>query len=160
MVELAELTDLSFVWLTKYFEWKNAHLFMRDHYELPIGICAVYLVVIFGIKQFMQNRKGFDLKTPLFWWNVFLAVFSMLGSIYVVPNIFRVVRKDGLQADMCGIESEGANPWVFFFCMSKFPGTSPERIPYFFISQESKHHLPLPHTIILLGINCNKKLNS
>ncbi len=131
MVEFNELTDLSFAWLPKYFDWKAAHLFMRDHYELPIGLCIVYLIVIFGIKRFMRDRTPFDLRMPLFWWNVFLAVFSMLGSIYVVPNIFRVVKREGLTADMCGIESEGFNPWVFFFCMSKIPGNPP--IPISFI---------------------------
>ncbi|EFP07179.1 hypothetical protein GCK72_013549 [Caenorhabditis remanei] len=44
-------------------------------------ISMAYVVVIFGIKAVMTNKKPFDLTGPLNYWNAALAIFSTLGSI-------------------------------------------------------------------------------
>jgi len=108
-------------WIERFHDWRAAHKWMDAHYEVPVALCAVYLVAIFGLQKIMKNRTAFGLDTPLFVWNVLLALFSIFGAFNTVPNIARVVVNKGVQSDMCTIESEGINPWVYLFCLSKIP---------------------------------------
>src|SRR5690242_9797483 len=107
------------MWEEIYPDWRNACYFMRDHLEIPIALCALYVVVIFGGKRLMKDRPAFDLTNLLGYWNVLLALFSITGAYYVVPPILFNVAEKGITADMCDLTSEHANPWVFYFCLSK-----------------------------------------
>jgi elongation of very long chain fatty acids protein 6 len=112
---------LELEWLPKYHDWRSGHLWMGQHYEVPAILCALYVVVIFGGQRIMKDRKPFNLQMPLFFWNVFLAAFSIVGAICTVPQIYRVVKERGFTNDMCTTDSEMANPWVYLFCLSKIP---------------------------------------
>lgn len=48
---------------------------------------VIYLVAVFGIQKIMANRKPFDLKWPLAYWNLLLAAFSFIGMIRTVPHL-------------------------------------------------------------------------
>eukprot|EP01087_Luapelamoeba_hula_P013417 TRINITY_DN382_c0_g2_i2.p1 TRINITY_DN382_c0_g2~~TRINITY_DN382_c0_g2_i2.p1 ORF type:complete len:310 (-),score=56.99 TRINITY_DN382_c0_g2_i2:152-991(-) len=102
-------------------DWRNAYAYMDAHMEIPVIICVVYVVVIFGLQRVMKHRKAFDLTGPLVLWNALLAAFSMIGSYYVVPAIVKHVAEVGITGDMCEVVSEYQNPWVFYFCISKIP---------------------------------------
>eukprot|EP01087_Luapelamoeba_hula_P013416 TRINITY_DN382_c0_g1_i2.p1 TRINITY_DN382_c0_g1~~TRINITY_DN382_c0_g1_i2.p1 ORF type:complete len:346 (-),score=65.74 TRINITY_DN382_c0_g1_i2:304-1341(-) len=95
--------------------------FMQQHWEIPIVLSILYVIVVFGIKFIMHDRKPFSLKTPLILWNALLALFSIVGFCYAAPAMYRVVMANGFEQDMCGPESESANPWVLLFCLSKIP---------------------------------------
>jgi elongation of very long chain fatty acids protein 6 len=112
---------LELEWLPPYHDWRSAHLWMGNHYEVPVALCLAYVVVIFGGKRLMRDRKPFDLQQPLFVWNVLLAAFSAVGALCTVPHIYATVSSKGFTADMCTTESELANPWVYLFCLSKIP---------------------------------------
>lgn len=94
---------------------------MREHYEIPVALCLLYVVFIFGTKYLMKKREPFDLTILLGFWNVGLALFSITGAIYVLPPIIQNALEKGMSADMCDLTSELANPWVFYFCLSKIP---------------------------------------
>lgn len=53
--------------------------------------------------------------------NVLLATFSIVGALCTVPEIVKVSATHGIATDMCTTISEGANPWVYLFCLSKIP---------------------------------------
>lgn len=56
-------------WIERFHDWHNAHLWMGEHYGVPIALCVTYLVVIFGIQHVMKSReRGFDLQRSLFLW--------------------------------------------------------------------------------------------
>jgi len=101
--------------------WRLAHRYMAEHLEIPVAFCVLYLAVIFGGRWYMKSREAYDLKILLGFWNVLLALFSITGAIYVLPPIFMNVLNKGITADMCDLTSEHANPWVFYFCLSKIP---------------------------------------
>jgi hypothetical protein len=117
--QLWEVLELK--WIDRFHDWRHAHLWMDEHYEVPAVLCLAYVVVIFGIKHIMKDRKPFDLQFPLFWWNVFLSTFSIGGALCTVPHIIHEVSNHGFSSDMCTTTSEMANPWVYLFCLSKFP---------------------------------------
>lgn len=99
---------------------------MAVHYEVPVILSVVYLVVVYGLRYLMSGKdtKPFDLRVPLIIWNFLLAAFSIAGALYVVPAIlsFTFGEANGnLIADMCTVRTEAANPWVFYFILSKIP---------------------------------------
>ena len=52
----------------------------------------------------MKNFTAFNLKWPLVAWNFFLALFSMVGTYYVVPPAVRSIQVGGLYFHLCDIE--------------------------------------------------------
>jgi len=101
--------------------WRLANVYMQQHLEVPVAFCVLYIIVIFGGKWIMAKREAFDLKILLGFWNVLLSLFSITGAIYVIPPIIQNALAKGVTADMCDLTSEMANPWVFYFCLSKIP---------------------------------------
>lgn len=101
--------------------WVRNAEWMGNHYEVPVIASIIYVVAIFGIQRLMESRQAFGLKNLMAFWNFLLAAFSMIGAYYVVPAVVKVWMRDGIQAEMCSLESERANPWVYLFCLSKLP---------------------------------------
>lgn len=48
--------------------------FMINTWWAPFVASAVYVALIFGLEKYMENRKPFDLRTPLIWWNAALGL--------------------------------------------------------------------------------------
>jgi elongation of very long chain fatty acids protein 6 len=69
---------------------------------VPIASVIIYLVAIFGIQKLMANRKPFDLKWPLAYWNLLLAVFSFIGMIRTVPHLLWLTNFLGFHQVACG----------------------------------------------------------
>jgi len=109
--------------IDRHWNWEVAHLWMAQHWEVPIAFCVAYVIAVFGIQWLMKGdkTKGFELRWPLIIWNWFLAIFSMMGAYNVVPTIWKTVSVEGLSGDMCSTTSEMANPWVLLFILSKIP---------------------------------------
>lgn len=79
---------LELKWIDRFHDWRHAHLWMDQHYEVPAVLCVAYVVVIFGIKHFMKDRKPFDLQFPLFWWYVHVAPSSF--PVHLLKSIFGI----------------------------------------------------------------------
>ena len=97
---------------------------MGRHYEVPLLLSLIYVIVIFGLQAIMKNRTAFSLRPLLFVWNFLLAAFSIAGSYYVVPAILNFTKNQAhgdWRADFCTVVAEYDNPWVFFFIISKIP---------------------------------------
>jgi len=92
---------------------------MSNHHEVPIIATLLYIGLIFGVSNLMTSRSAYTLKYPLVLWNVVLALFSIIGSVFFLPTIFGVIGRGGLGYEMCTLEAEYATPWVFIFCWSK-----------------------------------------
>ncbi|MDP2437905.1 MAG: elongation of very long chain fatty acids protein [archaeon] len=97
---------------------------MARHYEVPVLLSLAYLIVIFGLQAIMRNFQPFSLRPVLVLWNFLLASFSLLGSYYTVPAIVSFANGPAAgdwKVDTCTVITEAANPWVFFFIVSKIP---------------------------------------
>ena len=99
--------------------------YMREYYQIPIYASIAYLVVIFGLKVIMMALPPLPIKTPLLYWNLFLAVFSFCGVVRIVPHLFLLLTQRGLYQTSCGqITLYGFSEsglWAFLFIISKFP---------------------------------------
>ncbi|KAI6184365.1 Elongation of very long chain fatty acids protein [Aphelenchoides bicaudatus] len=85
-------------------------------------LSMVYVVIIFGIKFIMRDRKPLNIKLPLQIWNLWLALFSILGSIVTTVALYQEISKHGLVSSYtrCQDFFEGfSGLWTFWFCMSK-----------------------------------------
>ena len=53
--------------------------FLNKNWPHTIPLSVAYLTLVYVLRAFMAARKPFDLRTPLFAWNLLLAAFSILG---------------------------------------------------------------------------------
>ncbi|CAJ0929095.1 unnamed protein product, partial [Mesorhabditis belari] len=106
----------------KNFDDKQAKSWIGDHFDITIQASILYCLTIFGIKFFMKNRQPFGLQNPLAIWNLFLAVFSIYGTIQLTPEFINTHKEKGLVNAYTRIYNftEGNNGyWVFLFICSK-----------------------------------------
>lgn len=70
----------------------------------------------------MVNRERFGLRLPLIFWNSSLAIFSIFGSIRILPELFWMLRHKGLFASTCDsrfIDDGRYFLWLYLFTFSK-----------------------------------------
>jgi len=102
-------------------------LWARSNFYLPIVLSVLYVVVIFGIKAYMQKREFFDMRVPQMYWNTFLAIFSICGTIRLLPFALASLYYEGKFATLCTspvVGYGGAGPsalWTCLFIFSKVP---------------------------------------
>ncbi|PFH31045.1 putative integral membrane protein, GNS1/SUR4 family protein [Besnoitia besnoiti] len=94
------------------------------YYVAPTAVTLYLLFCYFGTK-WMKNRPAYDLRRPLKYWNLLLAVFSFMGMSRVVPHLFEILRRWGFEVSICSppvyTYGHGAcGLWVFLFIYSKY----------------------------------------
>ncbi|GMR45557.1 hypothetical protein PMAYCL1PPCAC_15752, partial [Pristionchus mayeri] len=69
----------------------------------------------------MRDRPPFDLRAPLFLWNLSLALFSVLGFVRFGEDFFESLLYRGVYTTLCTNPShKGAAPfWTLLFLISK-----------------------------------------
>jgi hypothetical protein len=93
----------------------------RERNNWPALIIPVYLMAIHYGQLMMKDRKPFNVKTLLFFWNSGLALFSMIGTVRLFTNIMHQVRDKGFHESVCHNQAENVVAlWVYLFTMSKF----------------------------------------
>ena len=96
---------------------------MRKNWKISITMALVYLVLVFLGQVYMRSRPKYELRIPLVIWNLFLAGFSILGTIRVWPDLLYSLSKDGFLHSVCdnsyayGITGF----WAYMFILSKVP---------------------------------------
>jgi hypothetical protein len=90
-------------------------------------LVILYVLVIFGIKAFMEKRKFYDMRVPQMYWNGLLAIFSICGALRMLPYMLAFLYYEGLFAALCTspvVGYGGAGPsafWTCLFIFSKVP---------------------------------------
>eukprot|EP00009_Paramoeba_aestuarina_P009158 CAMPEP_0201520864 /NCGR_PEP_ID=MMETSP0161_2-20130828/12974_1 /ASSEMBLY_ACC=CAM_ASM_000251 /TAXON_ID=180227 /ORGANISM="Neoparamoeba aestuarina, Strain SoJaBio B1-5/56/2" /LENGTH=273 /DNA_ID=CAMNT_0047919373 /DNA_START=164 /DNA_END=985 /DNA_ORIENTATION=- len=96
--------------------------FHRSHEELPILAICVYLYLIFYADKWVS--KPWNCKGILVMWNLFLAGFSVVGAIYLLPLLWKKIQQDGFRASVCESAMWYFDGWegvfVTLFIYSKF----------------------------------------
>lgn len=86
----------------KFCEWKD---FVREKVFGNFHLIAfAYLFSVFAIREWMKNRKAYDLRFPLFIWNLLLTLFSGFISYLGVVEFTYVLKREGLQGTICNHE--------------------------------------------------------
>lgn len=115
------------------------HNWINLHPELPIATVILYAILIFIGKQYMKDRPAWKCPRFLAFWNLSLSIFSFIGTIRVLPNIFHAVSdmptRDLFCANVAVTFGSGSTGlWLSLFVMSKFP----ELLDTFFIVVNKK----------------------
>ena len=108
--------------LQSKFNCNRAIKWLTDSWHIPVAAIWIYLVFIYVGRKWMANREPYNLKRPLFLWNVFLAVFSILGTITTVPSLVIGIFKYGIPYTACKSEiffNSHVCIWGYFFVLSK-----------------------------------------
>ncbi|GAB6020855.1 hypothetical protein CHUAL_003505 [Chamberlinius hualienensis] len=107
------------------FNYADKRAWMIKNWKQCFYYVGLYMVLIFGGRHYMQSRPRFELRGPLFFWNLFLALFSIFGSIRTLPEIFYVLREFGFHHSVCNpsfVEhTKVSGFWTWMFILSKVP---------------------------------------
>jgi len=116
--------------LPSEFNWENdAAGFYRRYNLVFVAAAVLYLPIIFTLQRWMKDRPAFELGGAkstaiinwIFWWELSLSIFSVLGSCCVVPMVFASIQSHGFLGSMCGIDMANLPQswWGFAFSVSK-----------------------------------------
>eukprot|EP00092_Neocalanus_flemingeri_P003708 GFUD01003984.1.p1 GENE.GFUD01003984.1~~GFUD01003984.1.p1 ORF type:complete len:405 (-),score=105.45 GFUD01003984.1:141-1355(-) len=108
------------------FEHSVVRIWMEDNWR---PFCAwasgIYLLLIFGGQSVMASRPPFQLRGPLTVWNMFLAVFSIMGAARTLPEFIYTFSTQGFYHSLCVpsfiVRDRVSGFWTWMFVMSKVP---------------------------------------
>lgn len=109
------------------FDGQGASYWTGETYLATLAVVLpAYIVFLVVGKAVMASRPGFSLKTPLFVWNAFLALFSLAGALRLVPHLGVTLYSRGLYFAVCSrpVDSYGLGAsglWTALFIYSKIP---------------------------------------
>ena len=79
-----------------------------------------YLIMVHGGQYYMKDKKPWDLKYTMRFWNLFLAVFSAWGAIRIVPHLFAILANPdpmlGWTTSLCILPSRILGCWPRGVC--------------------------------------------
>merc|ERR1712203_336888 len=112
------------------FEQDFEHLavrgWMEEHWR-PVCCWAsgVYMLLVVGGQAYMAERSPFQLRGLLTAWNIFLAVFSIMGAARTLPEFIYTISTQGFYHSLCipsFIEQDRVSGfWTWMFVLSKVP---------------------------------------
>jgi elongation of very long chain fatty acids protein 6 len=100
--------------------WKS---WMQKNWKYTIHIGFLYILLVFLGKFLMRNKTKYELRLPLIIWNIILALFSITGTIRVLPDFLRVLTDKGVVHSVCNNDyAYGITGfWSLMFILSKLP---------------------------------------
>lgn len=99
------------------------HDFVIEKYYYSIYAGVLYILTIFGLEQWMKDRPAFSLRTPLFLWNAFLGIFSIIGFIRFLPTVYIMFNQENAFYKSICVRENLTIPmafWGLMFALSKF----------------------------------------
>lgn len=104
------------------FESRVALQWLHDNRHIPIICSVIYLALVYSGSQWMKHKEPYKLKNPLVLWNLSLAVFSLFGTLTLLPSFIHGIAVKGVDYAICQAES-CSDPhfglWGFVFVISK-----------------------------------------
>ncbi|KAI6217601.1 Elongation of very long chain fatty acids protein [Aphelenchoides besseyi] len=106
------------------YDYRRSIQWLQDHQTFMLVTIVVYLTTILGIRRWLENRKGFELRTALTLWNAGQAVFSVIGVMNTAPMLWHVIQTHGFSYTYTHINEFHRDPqagyWAFLWVVSKF----------------------------------------
>lgn len=79
----------------------TARTWFKNNWQWFIYISITYVTVIFGIKYLMKERKRYELNKVLLCWNIFLAIFSLMGAMRTGPELVYILKSHSFYSSVC-----------------------------------------------------------
>jgi len=91
----------------------------------PISICAIYLILIFSIKNFMKNREPYNLAVAGTVHNVILCIWSFIMCFGMIIDLIPVVQENGFFWLLCDVRHVKVMKgrlwyWAYIYYLSKY----------------------------------------
>lgn len=83
------------------FDTLEKRRWMKENWMISFYYIGAYMIVIYCGQLYMQYRPRFELRIPLFMWNVFLALFSWWGAYRSAPELLYVLNQYGFRYSVC-----------------------------------------------------------
>jgi len=122
MTSPAELPTFLSISLASKFDYDAARTFVSTVQFSSFIFSLAYVLAIFAIKFAMQSQKPLQLKLSLQLWNLWLAAFSIAGSLITGYALIAEWNRYGLVSTYTRSRDffEGTSGlWTFWFCLSK-----------------------------------------
>ena len=100
-------------------------LWMKKYWTLSFLFSAIYLLLIYVGRQWMEKRKPYDLRKALSIWSFLLSTFSIFCLFRCSYLIYTQYKQGGFEHTTCdlkfykGVHAMGL--WSFLFAFSKLP---------------------------------------
>jgi elongation of very long chain fatty acids protein 6 len=107
--------------MEKAFDSVTSTAWMQENWYHSFSLSVLYVFLIYAGQKYMDSRKPFALDGALFWWNLGLAIFSIVGFIRMSPEMFWSVNSNSLTYSICTASfAQGVTGyWTEKFAMSK-----------------------------------------
>lgn len=108
-----------------FFEFKFNKMLLntlgQSFWTKSIHWSILYLISIPILQNFMKNRPRFELRSTLILWNLFLAIFSIIGFMRVCPEFIFSLTEHGFEYTVCNNSFvDGVyGAWSLLFVLSK-----------------------------------------
>jgi len=88
---------------------------------LSVWLSVIYVILIFSGQRWMQSRPPFKLQIPLLLWNSVLSLFSIIGAVRTVPELYNGLANHGWTHTVCdpSFYLGQSGFWAFVFTVSK-----------------------------------------
>ena len=109
-------------YLESYVDVERIITFNQRTWTVCLYATAIYLALVFQGRRWMSNRKPYDLKKQMILWNIGLAVFSILGTVSVLPPVLRSLFTYGVDYTVCFSDVyviPRTAIWCYLFGLSK-----------------------------------------
>uniref|UniRef100_T1IU17 Elongation of very long chain fatty acids protein n=1 Tax=Strigamia maritima TaxID=126957 RepID=T1IU17_STRMM len=107
----------------KNFDLDGKMLWLDNYWTLSFLFVTIYLILIYLGQRWMQTRPAYELRTTLAVWNWSLALFSIMGTSRILPQILNQVEEFGFEHTVCspifGKDNLIIPFWSWCFIMSK-----------------------------------------
>ena len=103
---------------------KNAFEWMNEHWLLSVYASVIYFFLVHTGRRWMYDKPAWSLRQPLVMWNASLAIFSIQGTLTLLPPVVSALLEEGLAYSVCqriviGTTSNPRNLWTFLFVLFK-----------------------------------------
>ncbi|NXN80628.1 ELOV6 protein, partial [Bombycilla garrulus] len=106
----------------KNFNHLAARKWMEENWQKSFIFSGIYFILIFGIQQFMKERRPFNLRAPLVLWSFSLTLFSFIAAWRVWKQMAFLLLTKGFKQSVCS-KSFYVHPvsklWMYLFALSK-----------------------------------------
>ncbi|XP_033097545.1 elongation of very long chain fatty acids protein 6-like [Anneissia japonica] len=108
----------------KQFDTLAWRKWLEQNWTYSILIAAIYIPAVFTGINIMKDRRPFNVRYPLIFWNILLGIFSIAGACRSVPVMINVLIHDGWYQSVCDSKyfwPEYSGIWSVLFVLSKVP---------------------------------------
>ena len=99
------------------FNESTFYSWLAEHETAPYAASIVYAVSIIAIKQHLETRTSYDLRYWLAAWSAALAIFSIMGTVRIGPQLAQAIYTQGWSATMLDESYYHAKPTCFWICL-------------------------------------------